>query len=422
MKRFIYSSLLLLISYSAANAQVAWKQKADFPGDGRSSASSFSFSDYGYIGLGYDGENFRRSFYAYDPAADTWVQVESLGGAAGDGLERNVAPSFIVGNIGYVGTGQNGDPFLKDFWAYNYTTNVWTLKSDFGGTDRRCSIGFSASGKGYIGLGQDASGFKNDLWEYDTTAGTWTQKADFIGTPRRLAVCFVIDDKAYVGTGDDGGFKNDFYQYNPGTNTWYIKNDFDGSPRYGAIGFAVNGKGYLACGYDTTLANRSDFWEYNPSIDAWTAMPDFPGGARANMSAFVCDTMAYVGMGYDDTSYRYDIWLWGDTTTIKPQDTTDTNVAIINIEKPLLDISIFPNPVKEATTINIAMGIYDENAEIKIYDLNGNDVTENCSLKRMSNSSNIQSWQLTNHGLPPGTYLVNFISKQGRGTSRFIVM
>ena len=356
MRKEIIPVILFCLLLKNIHAQ-AWEQKTDFPGDGRSSVSSFSFSDYGYVGLGYDGENFRRSFYAYDPFNDSWTQTESLGGVAGDGLERNVAASFTLGNKGYVGTGQGGDPYLNDFWEYNYLTNIWTVKSTVGGIDRRCAIGFSLNGKGYIGLGQDEEGYKNDLWEYDTTANTWAQKADFTGTPRRLAVSFVIDTKAYVGTGDDGGFTKDFYEYNSISNSWFMRNDFDGSPRYGSAAFAVNGKGYIACGYDTTLTNQNDFWEYDPVADSWTALPDFPGGARANLTAFVVDTLAFVGMGYD-TAFRYDIWLWGDTTNIIHEDTTDTTIAIIDIDAQLIDIGIFPDPVINEATVNIQSSVY----------------------------------------------------------------
>ncbi|MFI5171869.1 MAG: kelch repeat-containing protein [Chitinophagales bacterium] len=419
MRKELLSILFICLIIKNSHAQ-AWEQKADFPGDGRSSVVSFSFPDYGFIGTGYDGEDFRRSFYAYDPYNDLWTQTESLGGIAGEGLERNVAAAFTIGNKGYIGTGQSGDPFLNDFWEYNYLTNIWALKASVGGVDRRCAVGFSVNGKGYIGLGQDESGYKNDLWEYDTLSNTWTQKADFTGTPRRLAIAFVIGAKAYVGTGDDGGFAKDFYEYNPISNSWFLRNDFDGSPRYGAAGFALNGKGYLACGYDTTLANVTDFWEYDPSADSWTQMPDFPGGARANLTAFVVDTLAFVGMGYDDTSFRYDIWLWGDTTNIIHEDTTDTNISVINIYTGI-DIGIFPNPVINESTIHIQSDIYFENAETRVYDLAGNDVTNSCIIDPVSNTGRDITYRLNKYHLPPGVYQFVFVANKKIATEKFIV-
>jgi hypothetical protein len=115
MRKILFMICILFIADQKTFAENNWEQKADFPGDGRSAVSSFGFSDYGFVGLGYDGEDFRRSFYAYDPLTDSWFQTESLGGAIGEGLERNVAAAFTIGNKGYIGTGQGGDPFLNDF-------------------------------------------------------------------------------------------------------------------------------------------------------------------------------------------------------------------------------------------------------------------------------------------------------------------
>lgn len=161
------------------------------------------------------------------------------------------------------------------------------------------------------------------------------------------------------------------------------RNDFGGSARYGSAAFSLNGKGYLVCGYDTTLTNRNDFWEYDPITDSWLQLPDFPGGARTNLTAFVIDTMAFVGMGYD-TGFHYDIWLWGDTTNIIHQDTTDTTVAVLNLFSPLENMEIFPNPVNNYATVNINSTVDFTNALIRIYDMQGNDVSSSCNWNRIS--------------------------------------
>ena len=420
MRKLLLGILLFYCVQEIASAENAWEQKADFPGDGRSAVSSFGFSDYGFVGLGYDGEDFRRSFYAYNPLTDSWFQTESLGGAIGEGLERNVAAAFTIGNKGYIGTGQGGDPFLNDFWEYNYLTNVWTVKSNVGGVDRRSGIGFSVEGKGYIGLGQDATGLKKDLWQFDTISNTWTQMADFTGTARRLAVAIVIDSRVFVGTGDDGAFKNDFYEYNAGANAWFIRNSFEGSPRYGSAAFTLNGKGYLVCGYDTTLTNRNDFWEYDPIADSWEQMPDFPGGARTNLTAFVIDTMAFVGMGYD-TGFHYDIWLWGDTTNIV-QDTTDTTIAVLNLFSPLHNIDLFPNPVSTYATVNINSTVNFSDAVIRIYDMQGNDVSNYCTWDKITYNNNSTSFTFNSSNLPKGVYQLVVSQAEDIGVKKFIII
>lgn len=405
----------IFFQLTALFAQSAWEPRADFPGDGRSAVSSFSFIDYGYIGLGYDGEDFRRSFYAYDPSTDNWFQTESLGGAAGSGMDRNLAASFTIGTKGYIGTGQGGAAFLNDFWEYDYTNNTWALLPNVGGIDRRAGIGFSVNGKGYIGLGQDAGGYRKDLWQFDTTANAWTQKADFTGTPRRLAVSFVVDNRVFVGTGEDGAFKNDFYEYNAVSNSWIVRTNFGGSPRYGATGFGVNGKGYITCGYDTTLTNRKDFWEYDPLADSWTQLEDFPGQKRANATAFVVDTLAFVGMGYD-TSFMYDIWMWGDTTNIEiPQ-------AINNIANSNIQLSINPNPVSTNAIIIIDFENITQAVELKIFDLHGADVSNLFTITQQARYGNKVVYNARNNNLPPGIYQCVAIDKKIIGVKNFVVL
>lgn len=417
MKKICLLNTIFFCSLSGLFSQIpAWEQRADYPGDGRSAAVTFSFPDKGFIGTGYDGEDFRRSFYMYDPATDFWLQTESIGGPGGDGMERNCASSFSIGDKGYVATGQSGDPFLQDLWEYNRISNTWTLKANVGGIDRRCGIGFGIDDMGYVGLGQDATGFRRDLWAYDSTTNTWSQKADFIGTPRRFAACFVIDGRAYVGTGDDGAFKQDFYRYDPATNAWSLRAPFAGSPRYGATGFAVNGIGYFTCGYDTTLTNRSDFYQYDPLTDIWTQLDDFPGGPRSYASAFVVDTLAFVGMGYD-TSYLFDLWMWGDTTNPKPIDTAE---AILGQYMQPQRLHVYPNPANAYMRIDIPE-IFSQMPEISVYNFNGQSVSSQCSYSGEMNG--YESYiNLNIQALPPGSYQVMLTSDTSRYTATIVVL
>ncbi|WP_332369071.1 hypothetical protein [Spirosoma telluris] len=51
-----------------------------------------------------------------------------------DGVGRSAATGFVIGNIAYIGTGTTSvNDLLKDFWAYNQSTNAWTQVANFGG-------------------------------------------------------------------------------------------------------------------------------------------------------------------------------------------------------------------------------------------------------------------------------------------------
>lgn len=397
-----------------AFAQYAWEVRSPFPGDPRSACSAFSFETAGYVGLGYDGVEFRRSMYLYDVPSDTWIQKASLGGESGSGLERNVAASFTIGNKGYIGTGQGGAAFLNDFWQYDTGTDTWTQKADFAGGSRRSCIGFALEDKGYIGMGQDAIGFKNDLWQYDTLANTWSSKHVFPGTARRLPFVFVIDDKAYAGTGDDGTFTKDFYEYDPVSDNWFIRAEFGGSARYGATAFSIKDKGYVLFGYDTTLTNTNDFWEYDPLGDAWTQLPDFPGSRRSNAISFTTDSSAYVGMGYD-SSFANDIWRWGDTSIV----IIDTTVIAINDIQRDDQLLIYPNPVRKETSVLLPALIDIKN--IAVYNAAGFDVTSNIVLNKVSQADSKTLLHLVMNDLPAGAYYLSVRDNDHHTAQKFIV-
>ena len=160
-----------------------------------------------------------------------------------------------------------------------------------------------------VGTGQDANGLLNDFWRYDPSTNTWSTVSSFPGTARRQAVGFAMGGQGYVGTGDDGAFTKDFYQYEPTTDTWTQKSDFTGTPRYGASGFGIFPTAFIGTGYDNTLAYTKDFWEYNYFSDTWVQRMDFAGTARANAAAFAVGGAGYIGTGYDgqllDDFYQY---------------------------------------------------------------------------------------------------------------------
>ena len=63
------------------------------------------------------------------------------------------------------GIDYSAGPFYSDFWQWDQATDVWTQKTNFGGTARNLASGFSIGGKGYLGTGHDGSP-QNDFWQY----------------------------------------------------------------------------------------------------------------------------------------------------------------------------------------------------------------------------------------------------------------
>jgi N-acetylneuraminic acid mutarotase len=300
MKKIFILVIALLYSFILANTVFAtadtWTQKADFGGVVREGAVGFSIGDKGYI-AGGDNINLGQVYkdlWEYDPGTDTWTQKSDISGDDLAGLDLAVA--FSIGSKGYVGTGRQSTTALlgvKSFWEYDPAANTWTPKADFGGTGRYSAVGFSIGSKGYIGTGLNNSVPLSDVWEYDPAANTWTPKANFAGGGRYGAVGFSTDTKGYMGTGNPAS--NDFWEYDPAANTWTQKTYFDG-PRNGAVGFSINGKGYAGTGVYGFM-NFSDLWEYDPASDTWTQKADFGGTGRFSAAGFAIGNKGYIGTG-----------------------------------------------------------------------------------------------------------------------------
>jgi N-acetylneuraminic acid mutarotase len=363
MKKYLLiTSAIVILNCFSANA---WIQRDTIGGGARSSASGFAIGTAAYVAVGLDSNSFKRSMWMYNPATDLWTQMSSLGNSTGQGLERNVAMSFAIGNKAYIVGGQGSNPFFSDVWEWDAVTDTWSQKQTFAGGGRRAGIGFAVNNKGYVGLGQSSTGLKNDLWEYNPTTNQWIAKANFPGTARRFPACFVIGSTAYVGTGDDGAFTSDMYAFDPATNQWTAKAPFTGTPRYSTVSFSLFGKGYIGLGYDNTLQNTDDIWEYNPATNAWIFKDNFPGSKRANATAVVTpNNKCYIGLGYD-TLLRDDWWEF------------DPLIDGINESEYFASlVNVYPNPATDVISLDIPRDVLSDNDQgtLRIVDMTGREV------------------------------------------------
>ncbi|HAN76762.1 MAG TPA: hypothetical protein DCQ31_02750 [Bacteroidales bacterium] len=251
------------------------------PGDfqPRRNAVAFTVGTKGYIGLGENvNGDILSDFWEIDLEKQTWIQIKGLGN--GDNPRIN-AVAFALGNKGYVGLGEFGNPSDK-FWSYNQITKNWSSDDikPFGGGERTGAIAFVLGGRAYVGLGKnymyDDDGNKttlyyNDLWEYNAEFDTWTQRQNFPGDGRTGAIGFSIEDEGFVGMGTKtvGGVEtlySDFYMFDPYNSKWIQKKSLD-YPRKNSVGFSIGTKGYVAWGYGPFQGGDPirlwDVWEYS---------------------------------------------------------------------------------------------------------------------------------------------------------------
>lgn len=282
--------------------------------------------------------------------------LPSFGGAI-----RTNSVSFVIGDVGYIGTGYTNEavPRVKDFWAYNAKTKIWSQTEPFPGTGRNNATAFVLKGKAYVGGGYDGvlaidNGYKKDFYEYDPATNKWKAVADFAGGTRQFATSFVVNDRAYVGLGYNGvNYFQDFYEFDPSSGTtgkWSEIATFIGGKRQGALSFTIGNKAYVGFGKSNSTGStkdlysfdpaggagkgtwsriefadgfdqdafparayglalvingksyiiggegRSDVWEYDPGANSWTEKASFPS-ARGFAAGFVVGTTGYFGTG-----------------------------------------------------------------------------------------------------------------------------
>ncbi len=310
-KKVIFAALILVGVFTGCSGdddeeeRGNWIERSVFDGVPRSSAASFVIDNKGYMGTGYDGDDYLNDFWEYNIEGDYWSQKASFPGVA-----RSSASGFTINNKGYIGTGYDGDNELSDFWEYNPSLNTWEQKADFLGGNRRGAVGFAGNTLGYIGSGYDGDNDKKDFWKYNPTTNNWEELEGFGGNKRRDATAFKINNKVYFGTGVSNGiYKDDFWEFDLTSETWTRKNDLDYDDDYNilrsnATSFSINNLGYISTGYVGGAIGTT--WEYNPVSDIWEEITTIEATSRQDAISFSNGTKAFVALGRSGGLYLDD--------------------------------------------------------------------------------------------------------------------
>jgi N-acetylneuraminic acid mutarotase len=245
----------------------------------RSNAMSFATTTKGYLigGLKQDGITKLGDTWEYDPIANAWTQKTSFIGTA-----RMDAIAFCINNIGYIAGGYDGNNYLKDFYSFDPTQNggqgAWTSLGSMPGSKRRGGSAFVYQNKAYIVAGLDNTIYPSDFWSYDPSqpfASAWTQKNaianvspntfddGYTGITRANAAAFVMGVKGYLATGDAGSLYKSVWEYDFASDLWTQKSDFEVGALTGAVAFTVNSRGFVLTG-NASSNYYSEFSEFHP--------------------------------------------------------------------------------------------------------------------------------------------------------------
>jgi N-acetylneuraminic acid mutarotase len=276
-------------------AQGVWTAVANFPGLPRSNAVGFSAAGQGYVGTGLanDGVTIYSDFWAFNPGAGTWTEVDSISDANGN-YPRYDAASFSFDSVGYVLTGTDGFNYFGDVWKFSPATGQWIQQLGFPGNNRSGAITFIYQGQGYIVTGHTPNtkwaqgNLAYDFWRFNPNSTnidiTWIRLRDIWNTSpgtyddgyaniiRTNGAGFVIlgtqgGDKAYVTCGANSNTDIDFtWEYDFLTDTWDEKAPFKGTDRTGAVGFTLMNRGFVATGLNAgAQAAYTDTYEFFPN-------------------------------------------------------------------------------------------------------------------------------------------------------------
>jgi len=209
----------------------AWVQKTNFAASPRQKGVAFSIGSKGYMGTGMDHLDYYEDFWEYDPATDTWTQK-----ANAPGRKKMGAVGFSIGNRGYCGLGfDSRGEYRKDVWEFIPEGNYWRrIPDDFPGVGREDAVSFGIDEyrRGYILCGYfRGNSFLKDAWALDQVTQLWSRLPDVGGTGRRSAIGFAIGTTIYVGMGIDspGVCHADLWSYAvppPVTATPEVNDDF----------------------------------------------------------------------------------------------------------------------------------------------------------------------------------------------------
>jgi N-acetylneuraminic acid mutarotase len=224
--------------------------------------------------------------WAYDPAANTWTELNPAGDVPLSRGFHDAAYDPDSGTVLIFGGMRGKLQILDDFWAYDPAANTWT-ESEAGADARpvrRDPVVVHVPSAGLVILfgGYDGSTVRNDTWAYDPAANTWTELHPTGAAPSARALHAMICDTArgrvmlFGGMDEANQVLNDLWTYDLAANTW-TELEPAGAVPSARVGHSMtydpeSGKILLFGGMDETNGNLNDLWVYDPAANTWTEL------------------------------------------------------------------------------------------------------------------------------------------------------
>lgn len=208
--------------YEYTPATRTWRKVADFPGGARRGAIAFVIGDKAYVGTGYN-DNYLVDMWSYDGKTDTWAPIRDFGGS-----KREGATAVVFNGKAYVGFGNNNGVAQKNLYIFEPAQNTWTevesLEDDEDEDQENMESRASASAfvldeRIFFFGGSTGGYYLGDIWAYNPALDTWVEHTGLnndCGSARATTIAFSYGNVAYVTTGTAGsGRFDDLWVFSP---------------------------------------------------------------------------------------------------------------------------------------------------------------------------------------------------------------
>lgn len=251
-------------SFSASNG---WRAStATPPGLGGNLAfDSQSDRVISLANVGRDQFDKAAQTWAYDPAADAWLQM---------------TPASIPGSGGEMAYDRESDRvllFAEETWAYDFDANTWAQRQSRPRPSGWFRVTYDSQSDRVILFGGEG---RNDTWAYDDDTDTWTELTPEVSPPARHYHAMEYEpttDRVILFGGVHGPFLaevpfDDTWAYDYESNTWTeLKPATAPSARgWHAMAYsALDRTIVLFGGGQNRSAYGTDTWLFDPVTGEW---------------------------------------------------------------------------------------------------------------------------------------------------------
>ncbi len=377
------------------NAQ-DWNQIADFTGDSRDDASTFTINSQVYCGLGMNaGFSCTLDFKIFDLNTETWTNGISLPA----GNERQYANGFSHNGFGYIFGGISSNAtYLNDFWKFNPVNSTWNSLPDLPSLGKAGAVSFLINDTVYVIGGKTNGGIiSNEVWAFDLIQEQWIQKGNLPIDGIWRGVGFSWNNQGIIGLGklNGGNMNTGFYQYLPDSDSWQLINQFNLEPTTYSTFSQIGKFGFI---YGGMLENQSYSNQFlRIDLETWetSILTDFPAAARRGGVSFAGSNDFYITTGVSTVARLKETW-------------KASYILGIEDEKATENVKIYPNPLNNWMVIE---------SEIEIQNIEIRDVSGKLIESKKVNSNHIE----IPIDLENGIYLVKLIAGNGEYFERICV-